>query len=162
MRRLVVTVGVAALLGLTACSSGSGDKTAAESTTTVPPSIPATTTTLLVKGNDQASTPFCQLAVTYSERFAAVLPSASDPAKLKAATTDAESAIRQAQSTAPAAIKPDVTVVASTARQVLVALQKNNFDISKTPEITKLQDPTFQDAFANLNRYTQAHCGLSQ
>jgi hypothetical protein len=161
MRRLVVTAGVVALLTLTACSSGSGDKTAASATTTVPPSIPSTTTTLVVRGSDQASTPFCKLVVTYTQQFAALLPAAGDPTKLKAATTDAESAIRQAQASAPAEIKPDVTVVATTASQVLTALQKNNFDITKTPEVNKLQDPGFQTSFANVNRYAQAHCGLT-
>src|ERR687897_231130 len=66
--------------------------------------------------------------------LAALLPSVNDPVKLRAATTDAESAIRQAQATAPAEIKADVTVVATTAREALAALQRNNFDVSRSPE----------------------------
>ena len=158
MRRLVVGLGLVAVLGLTGCGGGS-DKTAAPAATTAPP---ATTATTAVTGKDQAGTPFCQLARTYTEKFAALIPAAADPAKLKAATTDAEAAIRQAQATAPAAIKADVGVVATTASAALTALQKNNFDLSKTPDaLAKLQDPAFQTALANLNRYTQAHCGLS-
>jgi hypothetical protein len=157
MRRLLVTMGVVAVLGLTGCGGGSGDDKAAP--TTVATSPPPTT---VVSGNDQAATPFCQLARTYTEKFAALLPSANDPVKLKAATTDAEAAIRQAQATAPAEIKADVTLVATTAKDALTALQKNNFDLAKTPEaVTKLQDPAFQASFAKLNTYARAHCGVA-
>ncbi|HEX2118622.1 MAG TPA: hypothetical protein VHF91_05525, partial [Acidimicrobiales bacterium] len=86
---------------------------------------------------------------------------ANDPAKLRAATTDAESAIRQAQATAPAEIKADVTRVAGTAGEILTALRRNDFDLSRTPEaVTKLQEPRFQTALSNVNRYGRAHCGL--
>src|SRR4051812_41376525 len=134
MRRLVLSLGLAAVLGLTACGGGGGDDKAAPATTTT---LPPTTT--IPVGNDKAGTAFCQLAKTYTEKYAALLPAASDPVKLKAATTDAESAIRQAQATAPPEIKADVATVAATAKDALAALQKNNFDLSKTPEvITKL------------------------
>src|SRR4051794_31391062 len=159
MRRLVLSLGLAAVLGLTACGGGDDDKAApaAATTTTLPPP-----TTTIPVGNDKAGTPFCQLAKTYTEKYAALLPAASDPVKLKAATTDAESAIRQAQATAPPEIKADVAPVAATAKDALAALQKNNFDLSKTPEvITKLQDPGFQTAFTNLNTYARAHCGVA-
>ncbi len=155
MRRLVLTLGLAAVLGLAGCGGGDSDDDAAPAPTTAPPPTAA------VVGNDQASTPFCGLARTYTEKFNTILASASDPVKLRAVTTDAESAIRQAQSTAPAEIKPDVTVVATTATQVLNALQKNNFDLAKTGEVTKLQEPAFQTSFANLNRYARAHCGVA-
>ena len=145
-----------AVLGLTACGGGGDDDDAAPATSTTPPP------TTVVVGNDQAGTPFCRLARTYTEKFAALLPSINDPAKLRAATTDAESAIRQAQATAPAEIKGDVTIVATTAKDALTALQRNNFDVSKSPEaVTKLQDPGFQTAFGNLNRYARAHCGVA-
>lgn len=155
MRRLLGTLGLVAALGLVGCGGGGDDKAA--STTTPTTAVPVTA---LPVGNDQASTPFCMLARTYTEKFDTLLASASDPAKLKAATTDAESAIRQAQAAAPAEIKPDVTVVATTASQVLTALAKNNFDLSKTGEVSKLQEPRFQTSFANLNRYARAHCGV--
>jgi len=156
MRRLVVGIGLAAVLGLTACGGGGDDDDAAPVASTTPPPTTA------VVGNDQAGTPFCQLARTYTEKFAALLPAVNDPAKLRAATTDAESAIRQAQATAPPEIKKDVTVVATTAKDALAALQKNNFDVSRSPEaVTKLQEPAFQTAFANLNRYARAHCGVA-
>ena len=157
MRRLVVSIGLAAVLGLTGCGGGDSDDEAAPTTTSPPP----TTAAAVVSGNDQAGTPFCQLARTYSEKFSTIAASAADPVKLRAATTDAEAAIRQAQATAPAEIKADVTVVATTAGQVLAGLQKNNFDLGRTPEVTKLQEPGFQTALANMNRYGRAHCGLS-
>ena len=155
MRRLVVSLGLVAVLGLTGCGGGGDDDKAAPAPTTAAPP----TTALL--GNDQAATPFCGLARTYTEKFNTLLAVANDPAKLKAATTDAESAIRQAQSQAPAEIKADVTAVATTAKDVLAGLQKNNFDLSKTPEVSKLQEPAFQTSLANLNRYARAHCGVA-
>ncbi len=155
MRRLVVTIGLAAALALTGCGGGGDDEDAAPAPTTVAPS-----TTALI-GNDQAGTPFCGLARTYTEKFSTLLTVANDPAKLRAATTDAESAIRQARAQAPAEIKADVTRVAETASQVLAALQKNNFDLGRTSEITKLQEPAFQASLANMNRYARAHCGVA-
>ncbi|HEV2761046.1 MAG TPA: hypothetical protein VGV86_15910 [Acidimicrobiales bacterium] len=155
MRRLFLSVGLAAVLGLTACGGGDSDDDAAPATTTAPPPTAA------VVGNDQAGTPFCGLARTYTEKFSTILAVANDPVKLKAVTTDAEAAIRQAQSTAPAEIKRDVTVVATTAGQVLKALQKNNYDLAGTSEITKLQEPAFQTSLANMNRYARAHCGVA-
>ena len=155
MRRLFLSVGLVAVLGLAACGGGDSGDDAAPATTTAPPPTAA------VVGNDQAGTPFCGLARTYTEKFSTILASANDPVKLKAVTTDAEAAIRQAQSTAPAEIKSAVTVVATTARQVLTALQKNNFDLAGTSEITKLQEPAFQTSLANMNRYARAHCGVA-
>ena len=155
MRRLFLSVGLAAVLGLTACGGGDSDDDAAPATTAAPPPTTAAV------GNDQAGTPFCGLARTYTEKFSTILASANDPVRLRAVTTDAEAAIRQAQATAPAEIKSDVTVVATTARQVLTALQKNNFDLAGTSEITKLQEPAFQTSLANMNRYARAHCGVA-
>ena len=155
MRRLVVSLGLVAVLGLTGCGGGGDDDDAAPAQTTA---APATTAAV---GNDQAGTPFCGLARTYTEKFSTLLAVANDPAKLRAATTDAESAIRQAQAQAPAEIKSDVGVVATTAKDVLAALQKNNFDLSRTAEVSKLQEPRFQTSLANMNRYARAHCGVA-
>jgi hypothetical protein len=158
MRRLVVSMGLVAAIGLTGCGGGSGEKAAPTTVSTSPP------VTAALVGNDQAASPFCQLARTYTDKFTALLGSAqsNDAAKLKAASTDAESAIRQAQATAPAEIKADVTVVATTAKDALAALQKNNFDLNKTPDaVSKLQEPAFQASFAKLNAYARAHCGVA-
>jgi len=154
MRRLVVSLGLVAILGLTGCGGGDDDDAAPAPTTAAP-------TTTAAVGNDQAGTPFCGLARTYTEKFSTLLAVANDPVKLRAATTDAEAAIRQAQTTAPAEIKSDVGVVATTAKDVLAALQKNNFDLSKTPEVSKLQEPRFQASLASMNRYARAHCGVA-
>ncbi len=154
MRRLVVSLSLVAVLGLAGCGGG-GDDDAAPAQTTAAPSTTAAV------GNDQAGTPFCGLARTYTEKFSTLLAVANDPTKLRAATTDAEAAIRQAQTTAPAEIKSDVGVVANTAKDVLAALQKNNFDLSRTPEVAKLQEPGFQAALASMNRYARAHCGVA-
>ncbi len=155
MRRLLVSAALAAVLGLAGCGGGGDDDEAAPPTTVAPPTTAAV-------GNDQAGTPFCQLAKTYTEKYASILTVANDPPRLRTATTDAESAIRQAQATAPAEIKGDVTTVAGTASQVLAALQRNNFDLSRTPDVvTKLQEPSFTSALANVNRYGRAHCGIA-
>ncbi|MGI8984593.1 MAG: hypothetical protein ACR2HM_08705 [Acidimicrobiales bacterium] len=153
MRRFAVSVGMVAALGLVACGGGPDD--AAPAPTTAPPATAA------LFGNDQAGTPFCGLARTYTEKFAGLLTVVNDPVKLRAATIDAEAAIRQAQSTAPAEIKSDVTTVATTAAQVLAALQKNNFELARTSEVAKLQEPAFQTSLANMNRYARAHCGVA-
>ena len=160
MRSHVVrSMALVAVLGLSGCGGGSDDDEGGKAApTTVPP---PPTTVVPVVGNDQAGTPFCQLARTWTEKYSTLLASLNDPAKLRAASTDAESAIRQARATAPTEIRADVNVVATTAGQVLAALQKNNFDLAGTPEVTKLQEPGFQSSFANLNRYTRAHCGVS-
>ena len=156
MRRVLVTVGLVAVLGLAGCGGGGDDDEAAPPTTAPPPPTTA------AFGNDQAGTPFCQLAKTYTEKYSTILTVANDPPRLRAATTDAESAIRQAQATAPAEIKADVTLVASTADQILTSLQRNNFDLSRTPDVvTKLQEPGFQTALGNVHRYGRAHCGIA-
>jgi|GEM_PF-6313888 hypothetical protein len=154
MRRLLLSAALASALALPGC--GGGDDEGAAPTTAA---APATTAAV---GNDQAGTPFCRLAKTYSEKSATLLQVASDPVKLRAATTDAESAIRQAQASAPAEIKADVTKVATTAGEVLTLLQRNNFDLNKTPDaVSKLSDPGFQAALGNVNRYGRAHCGIA-
>jgi hypothetical protein len=155
MRRMVVSLGLLAVLALTGCGGGGDDDDAAPAQTTAAPSTTAAV------GNDQAGTPFCGLARTYTEKFSTLLAVANDPVKLRSATTDAEAAIRQAQTTAPAEIRSDVATVATTAKDVLAALQKNNFDLSKTPEVSKLQEPGFQTALGNMNRYARAHCGVA-
>jgi hypothetical protein len=153
MRRFLGTLGLIGALALTGCGGGSDDKDKAAPTTLPPPTTAAV-------GNDQANTPFCGLARTLEPKLTAVVANLSDKVKLKAAATDAESTISQATSTAPAEIKADVTTVASTATSVLAALRKNDFDVSKTPEFSKLQEPAFANSFANVNRYTRAHCGV--
>jgi polyisoprenoid-binding protein YceI len=151
---------LAAVLALTGCGGGKDDDEAALTTTTPPTTAAPATTAAPLVGNDQAGTPFCQLARTYTERYSTLLGAAGDPVKLRAASTDVESAVRQAQAAAPAEIKADVTAVATTASQVLAALKNNDFDVARTPEVAKLQEPGFRSSLANLNRYTRAHCGL--
>jgi len=162
MRRLVAGLALVAAVALTACGGGSGDKKAAPTTTVPPVTVPAPTTTI-VMGNDQAGTRFCQLLKTYKERFDNLLPSVNDPVKLKAATADVDSAIRDLKDTAPAQLKPDITTVASTVSQVVAALQKANYVFANTSpgEVAKLSDQNFQNSVDRLTTYGQAHCGLS-
>ncbi len=152
MRRLLGTLGLLGALAVGGCGGGSGDDKASPTT-----AAPATTAAV---GNDQAGTPFCGLARTLEPKLTAVLANLSDKVKLRAAAADAESTITQAQNTAPTEIKADVGTLATTAGSVLAALRKNDFDISKTPESSKLQEPGFITAYTNVNRYTRAHCGV--
>jgi ABC-type glycerol-3-phosphate transport system substrate-binding protein len=163
MRRLVVSIGVAAALALTACGGGSSDKKAAA--TTVPPATTVVTSppTTIPHGNDQAATPFCKTITPYIQNSDNLLASISDPVKLKAVSTDASTAITQAKDTAPAAIKSDVTTVANTLSQVLAALQKVNFVFANAnpSDVAKLQDPAFQASLTKVSDYATAHCGVS-
>ncbi len=148
-----------AVLALTGCGGGSSGTKAAPTTTTVYVAAPTTT---LLTGNDQASTPFCQQSRIFQAKYTALAPSLNDPVKLRAASTDLDASLTQAKSTAPTEIKADVAVVATTASQVLAALQKSNFVFANTPDaVTKLQDPTFQASLDRVLAYGQAHCGLS-
>ncbi len=156
MPRLPVTLALVVVIGLFGCG---GDSEETATTTTLPPTT-AAPTTALPTGNDQAGTPFCALARTYNEKANGIATSAGDPAKLRAAVTDAESAIRRAKDVAPASIKADVTKVATTASEVMAGLQKNNYDLAATPEVTKLQDPAFQKSFGAVYAYARAHCGI--
>ncbi len=151
MRRLLGTLGLIGALALTACGGGSDDKAS--------PTTAGPVTTAAI-GNDQAGTPFCGLARTLEPKLTAVVANLSDKAKLRTAATDAEATISQAQGAAPAEIKTDVNTVATTAGTVLAALRKNDFDLAKTPEFSKLQEPAFQNAYGNVNRWARAHCGV--
>lgn len=155
-----MSVGLAAVLSLTACGGGSSDKKTAATTTptTAAVTVPPTT---IPHGNDQAATPFCKTITPYIQNSDNLIAAAGDPVKLKSLSTDASTAITQAKDSAPAAIKSDVTTVATTFSQVLAGLQKSNFVIGNTPEISKLQDPGFQASFTKVSDYATAHCGLS-
>ena len=95
MRRLVVTLGLVAVLGLTGCGGGGDDDDAAPAQTTAAPA-----TTALV-GNDQAGTPFCGLARTYTEKFSTLLAVANDPTKLRASFGGYESVFDRGKQSGP-------------------------------------------------------------
>jgi len=156
MRRPFFALALVAVLALGACGGKSAEKTAA---TTLPPTTAAPVDTV-ARGSDQAGTPFCQLAKTYSDKSDAIAVSITDPVALKAAATDAEAAIRQAQAVAPAAVKSDVAKVAKTASEVLAGLKKSNYAFANTPELAKIQDPAFQSSLTKVTDYARAHCGV--
>jgi hypothetical protein len=163
MRRLVLSVGVTALLALTACG-GSSNKSSASGTTTVPTTVAVTAPpTTIPHGNDQASTQFCKTITPYIQNSSSLISSLNDPVKLKSLSTEAGTAITQARDSAPAAIKSDVTTVATTFTQVLAALQKANFVYANASptDLAKLQDPAFQASLEKVSDYATAHCGVS-
>jgi len=85
----------------------------------------------------------------------------ADATRLKAASADASAAIGEAVSTAPTAIKADVQILATTLRDFLAALKKNNFDIAKVrDQAATLAAWSFEDAFANTNTYVLTHCAV--
>ncbi len=155
-------MGLVVAVGLTACGGGSGDKKAAVPTTvatTAPVTAPPTT---IPHGDDQASTPFCKTITPYIQNSNNLIDSINDPVKLKDVSTGASTAITQAKDTAPAAIKSDVTTVATTFSQVLAALQKANFVFANAnpTDVAKLQDPAFQASLSKVSDYATAHCGV--
>jgi len=156
MRRLRVSLGLVALLALAGCGRGDSDQTAP---TTVPPTVAPTTT--LPRGSDEAATPFCGLARTYAEKSTAVQAEAKDPAKVRAAATDAESAIPRAQAVAPAAVKADVAVVARTVADVLATLRTNNYAVNAPSVQAKVLDAAFLKSFTAVYAYARAHCGVA-
>lgn len=157
MRRAPVGLAVAAVLWTAACGGGSDKGAPAPSapptTAAVPPVLPS--------GSEEAGTPFCGLARTYTEKSVALVAAAGDPTKLKAAATDAEAAIRKAVDVAPAAVKADVSVVAATANEVLAGLRRNDYDLARTPEVAKVQEPGFQKSFGAVLAYARTRCGVS-
>lgn len=153
-----------ALLVLTGCSSGDDDKDAAPAASTAPAgpttTLGATDTTF----TGQGSSDFCNLARTYAERSTNVgNPASSSPAQLRTLANEGKTAITQAANAAPAEIKADVQLIATTFTALLAELEKVNYDGTKlAPEaFAPLQAPEFGRASQRFQAYTRDVCKIS-
>ncbi len=110
----------------------------------------------------QNSTEFCNLARTYKERSTAVGPNAT-PAQLRTVAREGQTAIAQAVNAAPAEIKGDVQVLATSFGSFLAELEKVNFEVAKLPPtaVGQLSAPEFQASTTRFQAYTRTVCGLS-
>lgn len=163
-RRTLAACGVA-LLVLAGCR-GDGDGDAAP-TTSAPPGTAAggpTTTARPVDSSftGQNSAQFCALARTYNERFTKVGTNPS-AAELRTVAREGQTAITQAVSTAPAEIKADVQVLATTFGGLLSELEKVDFEAARLPPaaFTELSSLEFQTATTRFQAYIRTVCGVS-
>ncbi|MFP5319070.1 MAG: hypothetical protein ACLGI2_12355 [Acidimicrobiia bacterium] len=150
MRRPLLAAVLAGVL-LTACSGGDdGDDSAAPSTT----EVPAPTT------SPRTGDPFCDFVSDFSDRFGRVDLGLTDPARFRTVMTDAGNAIRDAQGTAPEAIRADVGTLNTYFQRFLNVLQQANFDLTKVPpaSIEQLQAPEFTAAGNRLDAYARENC----
>ncbi len=139
-----------ALLGLVACSKGGSDRAA--STTTLPPP-----STAAVPRSDD---PFCQFVYSFNERFNRIDMGLVDPARFHAVMQEAANAIREAQVSAPATIRADVTILNTAFQRFVAVLEEANFDVTRlqTSSIAPLQNPEYAAASQRLDAYTRDNC----
>lgn len=167
MRRLLVTMGLLAVLVMTGCGKSSNEKasdtTATTKAATVTTAAGGSGTTVDTKFTGKGSTQFCNLAKTYSDKSGQLVPSISNPAQLRTLFKDLQVAVKEAVDVAPAEIKADVTLLASFYNDFANALDKVNYDFTKLPPDTaaKLQDPKFQAAATRLDAYSKQVCGIN-
>lgn len=145
-----------ALVLLLAACGGDGEDAAATSTVATT-TAPTTTEPVPVTGPGAA---FCELARGYSERLAKLIPSLGDPGTLRQLLADSGPIIQQAEAAAPPDIKPDVTLLANSSRELLVLLERVDFDFTKVPpaEVSRIQTPEVQAAGQRLAAYTRDVC----
>ena len=162
IRSTLVACGLA-LLVLTGCSGGGDDKDAAPAASTAPAGPTTTAPPADPKFTGQGSAEFCNLARTYTERFAGVANPASTPAQLRSIANEGRTAIAQAANTAPPEIKDDVQLISTTFTALLAELEKVNYDFSKiTPAVfAPLQTPEFGRASQRFGAYSRDVCKIS-
>ena len=162
-RRTLAACGVA-LLVMTGCSGG-GDEDDAASNTTAPPASAGPTTTVLSTNTSftgQNSAQFCGLARTFNERFGRV-SSTPTAAELRTLTREGQTAITQAVNAAPAEIKRDVELIATSFGGLLTELEKVNFEAARLPPaaLQSLSAPEFTQAATRFQAYLRSVCGVT-
>lgn len=163
IRSTLVACGLA-LLVLTGCSGGGDDNDAAPAASTAPAGPSTTLAAVNPTFTGQGSTEFCTLARTYTERSANVGNlSQSNPAQLRTLANEGRTAITQAANAAPAEIKADVQLIATTFSGLLVELEKANYEAAKMAPtaFAPLQTPEFGRASQRFQAYTKDVCKIS-
>lgn len=152
------TLGAATLLlALAACNGGGGDSAdratttvAGTGSTTPGPSTPRTT----------SADPFCNFVQTFQDRFGRIGVGFGDPAQLRTFLTEAATAIRDAQATAPASIRADVGLLNEAFQRLLAVFQQANFDLTRVNPnaLAELQSPQNTAASERLEAYRTQNC----
>lgn len=157
-RRAVAVAGMGLVL-LSGCSdSKDSDEQSAPTTAVVRTTATTTTVPRQISGG-----PFCEFALTFNDRFARVGTDASNPARLRATFEEGVKAIEDAQQIAPAEIKEDVSVLATTMRDLATMLNRANYDASRLSPtaIHQLASPELKAAGERLEAYTKENCRSS-
>ena len=163
LRKTLGACGV--ILALLAGCSGGDDKDTA-SNSSVPPSTsvaPATTVRPVdTSFTGQNSAQFCTLAKTYTDRFSSVGANAT-PAQLRTLAREGQTAITQAVNAAPAEIKRDVELLATTFNGLIAELEKVNFEVARVPPaaLSQLSTPEFQTSTTRFQTYIRSVCGIT-
>lgn len=157
MRRATVSgialaVGVALLLG--GCSGGAKKPAASP-----PPSTSATSAPPAPAVN-QSNDPYCVFLRGYNDRFNRIDLGATDPQAFQRVMQEAAAAAKEAEATAPPAIRSDVVTLNRAFERLLGALQQINFDMTKaTPALLQeLQTPELLAAGQRIDAYTRQNC----
>lgn len=160
MRRTLVT-GMLLTLLLAGCGGDSDDAEPAAGPTTTGATGSATPGSVDTNFTGQGGERFCELARAYRQRLDRL--GTTDPTQLRELSTEAETAIREAQAAAPPEIKGDVQVVAAASTAFFQQLARVNYDATKlTPEaLAVTQRPEVQASAQRLEAYSQKVCGLS-
>ncbi len=144
-----------AALALAGCSSGQGSSSP---TTAAPGTTAPAATSAPAPGSDD---PFCNFIRTYNERFGRINPGATaDPQQFRTVLTDSANALKEAAASAPAAIRPDVTVMSQAMQQLVDAFRQVNFDATRinVAALASLQAPEFIAAGQRIDDYTRQNC----
>lgn len=164
LRRSLAACAVA--LAVLAGCSGGDDKEDAATSSTAPASTAAGSPTTLrpvdTRFTGQNSAQFCTLAKTYNERFTSVGTNPT-PAQLRTVAREGQTAITQALNAAPAEIKKDVEVLATTFNGLLSEFEKANFEVAKVPPtaLAPLSSPEFQMSTTRFQSYIRTVCGVT-
>jgi len=154
MRRLAV---VAVLVVLSGCNGGDDFPSLEASTTTTVAPAPAGPATSVRSGTGNA---FCDFLDTYNERFGRFNAGLTDPNQLRTVMSEAAAAIREAEATAPAEVKADLTTMRMAFESLIRALEQVGFDFSRLrlDTLAVLQNPEFVQASLRMEAYTRQNC----
>ncbi|MDQ4133728.1 MAG: hypothetical protein M3179_11110 [Actinomycetota bacterium] len=153
MRRapaLFVSAVLATTMLLSSCS-GDDDESSSPTSTTA---AAQTATTL-------TDSPYCQTLQRFNERYGRVDPSLADPARFKTAMEDALASAKEAEASAPQAIKADLATLNAGLQDLFDLFQGVGFDVTKlnVSDLDRLQGtPQLEAASQRVEAYTRDNC----
>ena len=150
--RRAAAAALAAAVLLTGCNGGNDDS----SSPTTARSQPApTSSSARITGG-----PFCERVLTFNNRFGRLGPDLANPEQLRISFEEAATSIEEAEGIAPPEIKSDVTLLATTFRELVTVLGEANYDFTRVPpdQLQRLQDPGLQAAGQRLDSYIRQNC----